>query len=283
MGIVSKQDLKETLKVIEDVFFYLKARGVEVLVDQEVANSSTCPDIRKMASSVETLKSADVIMTFGGDGTILQTIRNLKPPLKILGINMGRMGFLCEVEPEEVSKAIDKVISGEYQVQRVNLLSVKIDGIEKDLALNDVLVFTSEPAKVLDLIAKVDGIKIFNGRADGALVSSTIGSTAYVLSLGGPLIDPHVECIITVVLNPLMLGVRPMVLPSNSKVEISIPLQSLRKAFAYSDGVFIGQVNQGGTIEVSKSTSYVDFIKVKDFRKSFYKKFYEVRIRGGKK
>lgn len=269
--------------MIEDVFFYLRAKGVEVLVDQEVASSSTHPDVRRTASSVETLKSADAIMTFGGDGTILQTIRKLRPPLKILGVNMGRMGFLCEVEPEEISEAIDKVLSGEYQIQRANLLSVKIDDIEKDLALNDVLVFTSEPAKVLDLVVKADGIEIFSGRADGALVSSTIGSTAYVLSLGGPLVDPHLESVITIVLNPLMLGVRPMILPSSSEVEISISLQSLRKAFAYSDGVFTGQVDQGSTVKVSKSTSYVDFIRVRDYRSYFYKKFYEVRIRGGKK
>lgn len=261
----------------------MRAKGLEVLVDQDVANISMCPDVRRAASPIEALRSADVVITIGGDGTILQTVRRLKPPLKILGVNMGRMGFLCEVEPEEVNKVMDKVLSGEYQVQRASLLSVKVDGIEKDLALNDVLVFASEPAKVLDLVVKADGIEIFSGRADGVLISSAVGSTAYVLSLGGPLVDPYVECMITVVLNPLMLGVRPMILPSNSKIEVSIPLHSLRSASAYSDGVFIGQVNQGSTVEVSKSTYYVDFIRVKDYRRSFYKKFYEVRIRGGKK
>lgn len=271
------------MKVVEDVFFYLKAKGIEVLVDQEVANSSTCPDVRKAASSIEALKGTDMVITIGGDGTILQAVRKLKPPLKILGVDMGRMGFLCEVEPEEVSKIMDKVLSGEYQIQRVSLLSVKIDGVEKSLALNDILVFVSELAKVLDLVVRADGIEIFGGRADGVLVSSTTGSTAYVPSLGGPLVDPCVECMVTIVLNPLMLGVRPMVLPPSSKIEISIPLQSLRKAAAYSDGVFIDYVNQGSTVEVSTSTSYVDFIRVKDFRRSFYKKFYEVRIRGGKK
>ncbi|MEM0240150.1 MAG: NAD(+)/NADH kinase [Candidatus Nezhaarchaeales archaeon] len=281
--MVSRQDSRETLKIIEDAFFYLKAKGVEVLVDQEIANFSTQLDIRKAASSAETLKKADIIMTFGGDGTILQTIKRLKPPLKILGINMGRMGFLCEVEPKELNKAIDKLLSGKYQVQRANLLSVKIDGVERDLALNDVLVLASEQAKILDLIVKSDDIEIFNGRADGVLVSSTIGCTAYVLSLGGPLVDPCVECMITVILNPLMLGLRPIILPSSSKVEILIPPQNLREALAISDGVAISKVNRGSIVEVSKSSSYVDFIRIRDYRKNFYKKFYEVRIRGGKK
>ncbi|MEM2725138.1 MAG: NAD(+)/NADH kinase [Candidatus Nezhaarchaeales archaeon] len=280
---MSKQDPKEALEIIEDVFFYLKAKGVEVLVDQEIASSSTHPDVRRAASSVEMLKSADVIMTFGGDGTILQAIKRLKPPLRILGVNMGRMGFLCEVEPKEVSKAIDKVLSGEYQIQRANLLSVKIDGAEKDLALNDVLVLASEQAKILDLVVRSDGVEIFSNRADGVLVSSTIGCTAYVLSLGGPLVDPYVECMITVILNPLMLGVRPFILPSSSEVEILIPPQSLRGAVVFSDGMSIGKVDRGGAVKVSKSPSYVDFIRIRDYRDSFYKKFYEVRIRGGKK
>lgn len=267
---------------MEDIFFYLKAKGVDVLIDQEVANCSKHPDVRKAASSIEALRCADIIMTIGGDGTILQTIRKLKPPLKILGVNMGRMGFLCEVEPKEVSKIMERVLLGEYQVQRADLLSVKINGIEKDLALNDVLVFASEPAKVIDLVVRADGIEIFNGRADGVLVSSTVGSTAYVISLGGPLVDPCVKCMITIVLNPLILGVRPMVLPPSSSIEISIPSQSLRSASVYSDGTFVDQVNPGGTVEVSLSASYVDFIRVRDYRYSFYKKFYEVRIRGGK-
>ncbi|MEM0232669.1 MAG: NAD(+)/NADH kinase [Candidatus Nezhaarchaeales archaeon] len=280
---MSKQDQKEVLEIIEDVFFYLKAKGVEVLVDREIASSSTHPDVRSAASSTEALKNADVIMTFGGDGTILQTIKRFKPPLRILGVNMGRMGFLCEIESKEISKAIDKVLSGEYQIQRTNLLSVKMDGEEKDLALNDVLVLASEQAKILDLVVKSDGVEIFSGRADGVLVSSTIGCTAYVLSLGGPLVDPCVECMITIILNPLMLGVRPFILPSSSEVEILIPPQSLRGAVVFSDGTSIGKVDRGSVVKVSKSPSYVDFIRIGNYRDSFYKKFYEVRIRGGKK
>lgn len=253
-----------------------------MLVDQEVTNYCKKSEVKSRASAVEMLKGADMIITIGGDGTILRTIRRLGPPLRILSVNMGYMGFLCEVEPDEFKKVLDEVLEEKYKIQRVNLLSAKIGGIEKSLALNEVLTFTSEPAKVLDITVKADDVKIFSGRADGVLVASNIGSTAYVVSLGGPLVDPYVQCLIVVVLNPLRLGVRPIILPANSKVEILLSRQGSRKAFVYADGVLVDRIDRSKTVEVSMSTLYVDFIRVKDVKSSFYKKFYEVRIRGGK-
>jgi NAD+ kinase len=209
VGIVSRQDLKEALELVEKTYSLFRAKGLEVLVDQEIANVSANPDIRRSASSIRELKTVDIIVVLGGDGTILQTVRRLRPPLRILGVNMGYMGFFCEVEPEELGEVVDKILKGECYLQKVGLLSVKVNGLERDVALNDVLIFTSELAKTLEFTVKADGIEIFSGRADGVLVSSTVGSTAYALSAGGPLIDPLVECLVVVALNPLKLGTRP--------------------------------------------------------------------------
>jgi NAD+ kinase len=223
-----------------------------------------------------------MIVVFGGDGTILQTVRRLKPPLRILGVDMGYMGFLCEARPEELEEVVDKILRGECYTQRVNLLSVRVNGLEKDIALNDILVLTSELAKTLDFTVKADGIDIFEGKADGILVSSTVGSTAYVLSAGGPLIDPLIECLVAVVLNPLKLGVRPMVLPPSSKVEVAFPKHGPRGASIYSDGTLTCHVGVEDVVEILRSSHQVELVRVKDLRRSFYKKFYEVRIRGGK-
>lgn len=195
---------------------------------------------------------------------------------------MGSMGFLCEVEPREFPKALNKLLAGEYHVQRVHPLSVRVDDVDVDQAINDVLIFTPKPAKVLDFIVSVDGIEIFSGRADGALISTNVGSTAYVVSLGGPLIDPDVQCIVTIILNPLKLGVRPFVLPANSIVQISFPRRSRRGAAIYSDGVLTKVVGPKSLIQIRAAPTYVDFIRIKDLKSTFYKKFYEVRIRGGR-
>jgi NAD+ kinase len=274
--------LKEALELIEKILPLFKARGLEVLIDQEIAEISTNPDVKRLASSIHDLKRADVIVVFGGDGTILRTVRRLKPPLRILGVDMGYMGFLCEAKPEGLKEVVDKILEGEYHLQKVSLLSVKVNEMERDVALNDVLVLASEPVKTLEFTVKVDGIEIFNGRADGVLVSSIIGSTAYALSAGGPLIDPLVECLVVVALNPLNLGVRPIVLPSSSKVEVSFPKQALRGASIYSDGTFTCHVGIEDAVEVFRSNYQIELVRVRDFRRSFYKKFYEVRIRGGK-
>ncbi len=282
MGIVSRRGLKEALEVIEKVYPLFKARGLEVFVDQEIANASANPDVRRSASPIHDLKKTDMIVVLGGDGTILQIVRMLKPPLRILGVDMGHMGFLCEAAPEELEEVMDKILKEEYYVQKVNLLSVSVNGVEKGVALNDVLVLTSEPAKVLEFTVKADGIEIFDGRADGVLVSSIVGSTAYALSAGGPLIDPLVECLVAVVLNPLKLGARPIVLPPSSKVEVSFPKHSSRTASIYSDGAFVCHVSVEDVVEICRSSHHLELVRVEDLRKAFYKKFYEVRIRGGK-
>jgi NAD+ kinase len=270
------------LELIEKIFPLFKARGLEILIDQEIAKASTNPDIRRSASSIHDLKRADIIIAFGGDGTILRIVRRLKPPLRILGVDMGYMGFLCEAKPEELEEVVDKILREEYHIQKVGLLSVNVNEIVMDIALNDVLVITSEPAKVLEFTVRADGIEIFEGRADGALVSSTIGSTAYALSAGGPLIDPLVECLVVVVLNPLKLGTRPIVLPPSSKVEVSFPKHGSRGAAIYSDGAFTCHVGVEDVVKICKSSHQIELVRIKDFRRSFYEKFYGVRIRGGK-
>ncbi|MCS7140032.1 MAG: NAD(+)/NADH kinase [Candidatus Nezhaarchaeota archaeon] len=281
--MTARSDLRRALRLVESLCAYLKDKNVNVAVDEEVARLCESAEVRASASSVELLKKLDVIITIGGDGTILHTIRKLKPPLRLLSVNVGSMGFLCEIEPEEIHEAIDKLLRGKYQLQRINLLSVYIDGVKADQALNDVLVFTSVPAKVIDLIVRADGIEIFSGRADGVLISSSIGSTAYIVSLGGPLVDPEVKCMIVAVLNPLKLGVRPLILPESSTIQVTFPRRSKRGAAVYSDGVLTRNVDPRGLIEVKVSHEYVDFIRMKDVRHTFYRKFYKVRIRGGRR
>ena len=282
IGIVARKDLKKALATLRDLLLYLKNKGLEVLVDEEVAMIHKDPEVRKAAVGIGDLKTADVIITIGGDGTILRTIRRLGAPIKILGIDMGSMGFLCEVEPEEMYYALDKVLAGQYHVQRVNLLAVGINGVQKDLALNDILIYTPQPAKVLDLQCKVDGITFFDGRADGLLISTPIGSTAYVVSLGGPLIDPTLNCLTAIVLNPLKLGVRPFVFSASSIIEVSFPTRKRKAAVIYSDGALTSTVSSKSIVEIRVSDLYVDFLRIRDLRHMFYKKFYEVRIRGGK-
>ncbi|MDI9619847.1 MAG: NAD(+)/NADH kinase [Candidatus Nezhaarchaeota archaeon] len=280
--MVARKDLKDALRLVEDIFLRLTNRGVKVLVDEAVAGLCRNPEVRGASSTLDALKKADFIITVGGDGTILWTVKRLKPPLKILGINMGFMGFLCEVEVNEVPKFLDKVLAGDYYLQRANLLSVKIDGVERGQALNDVLIFTSKLAKVVGFTLKSDGVGVFSGKADGALVSTTVGSSAYVVSAGGPLVDPLVQCIVVTVLNPLKLGVRPLVLPQNSVIQVSFPKDERRGAAVYSDGTFTELVKAKSTIEIASSSMYVEFMRIKDLRSEFYRKFYDVRIRGGK-
>ncbi|RLF22454.1 MAG: hypothetical protein DRJ68_01500 [Thermoprotei archaeon] len=280
VGVTGRRDLKKVLKLVEDLLLHLEKQDVKVLVDRDLALSHPSERVREAAGDNKAIRRADVVVTIGGDGTILRAVRKFGAPLRVLGVNMGSMGFLCEVDPPEVFSALDKIIRGEYRVQRARMLSLFIDGVCRDYALNDVFVFTPKPAKVIDFKVDVDGVEVFSGRADGALISTAVGSTAYAISANGPLIDPELDCLELVIMNPLNLGVKPFIFSSSSTVRVTFPPRSRRGAAVYCDGVLTAVVQKKSVIEVKLSELYVDFLRVKEVRSTFYRKFYEIRIRG---
>jgi NAD+ kinase len=216
---------------------------------------------------------ADIIIAVGGDGTALRATQMAKGP--ILGINMGGLGFLTEVEIGDVEKSIYKLIKGEYKIEKNMKLKVKINGLEVLNCTNEAVIHTSKIAKIRKFKIYAGDTFLDSGSADGIIVSTPIGSTSYNYSAGGPIIHPSLNVMVITYLAPFRSRVRPMVIPADQpiKIRLSGPGQD---SLVIVDGQAEYPVNEKDEIEISASESKAEFIT---FRDSFYDKIREKLIK----
>ncbi len=166
----------------------------------------------------------DFVISLGGDGTLLEAARELsQAQIPVLGVNLGRLGFLCEIEKDDVFPALEKVLRGEYQIQKRMMLQalVEVDGAEQTVkVLNDVVFLRDRNSGLVTLQADLSGEPSVSYPADGLIVATPTGSTAYSLSAGGPIVSPDVEAVILSPLAAHSLSARPMVVSPEDDIEI---------------------------------------------------------------
>ena len=202
---------------------WLLERGREVLPDPFAAHWLGCPGRPR----AEVAAAADLLVVLGGDGTLLSVARELGPrPVPILGVNLGRLGFLAEVAPEEQYEALEQVLAGEMKTVKRMRLDVRAEreGRELDrfLAINDAVIARSDPSRMIDLETLTDGVPVTTYHGDGLIVSTPTGSTAYSLSAGGPILLPGLEALVLTPICPHTLSQRPLVLPQSAAIEIHV-------------------------------------------------------------
>ena len=218
---------------------------VEVILDEETADK-----LNKQGMKVEEM-AVDLLICIGGDGTILRALHLLKKPTPVLGINMGAIGFLAEVQPENSLSILTKLLEG-FEVERKERLAVGIEGGRERMpyAMNEAVVITSKPGKMLHFLIFIDGMQLERLRADGVIFATPTGSTAYAMSAGGPIVDPKVDATIIVPIAPFKLSARPTVVDINS--EISLDLLEMKDAELVIDGQFYRAIGKGERISITK-------------------------------
>ncbi len=264
IGVVSRLDRPEALDAVSEIMEYLDQKGVETLVEEETALAMETPGVSISLGELD----ADFIITIGGDGTILRTVMGLdKPETPILGVNMGSRGFLTEILPEDLKVAIERILNGEYEIEEcIKLSSRNLDeGYNFPDSLNEVLIASSRPSKMLDLRLGIDGDHLVDIQADGAIVAPPTGSTAYNLSAGGSILAPGLEAMILTTICPYSYF-RSMVVPTTSKITISL-LKPKVDALAIIDGREYAALEPGSTVEVWKSSHKARFVRFKSFYK----------------
>ena len=204
----------------------------------------------------------------GGDGTILRTIHKMVDPLPILGINMGTLGFLVDVEPKDALETLDHLING-FEVDSRSRLKVLLNGICLPPAINEVALLTASPAKMIEFEIIVDGALMEDFRSDGVVIATSTGSTAYAMSAGGPIVDPRVDAIVLVPVAPFKLSSRPWVIPGGSTIEVKLKLPE-KEALMVIDGQSTTTISVKDTIVISKAKTPARFVKVT--RDGFYAK-----------
>ena len=218
---------------IQKVLACLSKRGAEVLVDQEYYQFLT--EDQKLDVNAEKVFAdddfdADIVISMGGDGTFLKAASRVRQKMiPILGINMGRLGFLADISPNDIEKCLDAIYEEDYSIENRALIQVTTDGEPLEgynCALNDVAILKRDTASMISIRASINGDYLTTYQADGLVISSPTGSTAYSLSNGGPIIVPGTKVFSMTAVAPHSMNIRPIVLADSSEITLTVESRS---------------------------------------------------------
>lgn len=256
VGLVSRLDEPQALEVARDLARKLRRKGVSVAAELDLAKRG------RLGGGVYLSElRADLVVTVGGDGTVLKTAMTMPDQeTPILAVNMGRRGYLTEVEPAKAVAAVDFFRKGNYRLEKRAKLAVDMNGTHVVDALNEVVVSSGSPAKMLDLRMAVDAARLLQFRGDGVIVSTSTGSTAYALSAGGPIVDSSVDAFVVTFICPLDL-VRPTVVSMDRTLSIEAVSPKL-KVLVVADGRFQRELVQDVKLRIRRSKHYTAFVRL---------------------
>jgi len=243
---------------------YLTGKGLEVMTVTSRDDPSQVP-----AGAAD----GSFVLSLGGDGTFLRAARlSVQVGLPVLGINLGSLGFLTDVEENEVYTSLDAVIAHAYTVERRLVLDARVvrEGQEilKACAINDILAVRDLTGKILTFEVFIGGVRAGQMTADGLMVSTPTGSTGYSLSAGGPIVDPTVEALVLTPLAPHDFTSRPLVVSASSEITIKVKA-SRDKAALVRDGERLADIRSFDTVAVRRSPQDVSIIRLRE--KNFFK------------
>lgn len=217
----------ETIREVKHIIEFFQLRGVDIVLSQELRREAFYREFPSVTDYIsQTGEAIDFALSVGGDGTFLTTaslIGHLNIP--ILGVNCGHLGYLAEVQTDSIDVVLDQLINNNYTIEKRDMLEVTCqqDGkIVAPYALNEVAVLKSGLSSMITVDVTLNGEFLHNYKADGLLISTPTGSTAYNLSAGGPLLEPHVNAIILTPVATHSLNIRPLVVLDDSKIDIKI-------------------------------------------------------------
>jgi NAD+ kinase len=210
--------------------------------------------------------SADLIVVLGGDGSVLRAVRLLAHQIPIVGVNQGHVGFLTDLEQEHVGEILAE-LSLPLSVESRMRITIACDGKSFGSALNEAVIVTSCPSKILEFETFVDGKKSSGFRADGLIVGTPTGSTAYTMSAGGPIVDPSIEAFVLVPLAPFMMSSRPHLISSTREIEVR--LMGTKPAELVLDGQTQYDLGEEVSLVVRKSQEPALFL---DVGRNFFEK-----------
>lgn len=256
IGIIGKPSDPTIAASLTALHAFLKGRQYTVIVAKDSAHFI---DNRSVKScSIDTLgQHCDLVIAVGGDGTFLAAARAIvKYDIPLIGINLGRLGFLVDISPNELSDKLLRILQGHYTEEKRHLLRTKIirDGqiIHEETAVNEVVIHRWVTPSMIEIITKIDNVFLNSQRSDGLIVSTPTGSTAYSLSAGGPILHPALDALVLVPLNPHTLSNRPIVINDSAEIEISFCQTKQINALVTCDHIEIPEVLISDKILIKK-------------------------------
>jgi len=258
VGILAKKGSKEILTEARKIHKIIEQHGFRSVPDEEIGRSAKIAGgkpLRRM--------EVELLVTLGGDGTVLKAAKEmLKPKTPILAVNMGRRGYLTEVEPSEFEAAFTKWEKGDYELEQQWKLSVLLQNRLLGEALNEALLLPTIPAKMLNLNLTLRGKQVFQARADGIIVSTPTGSTAHSFSAGGPVLETSMDSLSLTLIAPLQ-PVKSIVVPVKAGVQLRV-VEPGPSANLVIDGRLERQIGIGQSLSFRKSGNSTFFVRFGD-------------------
>ena len=268
IGIIAKTRLQEAASAVADVSDWLTERGVNVVVEVETAalasrqSGSTCS--RDALPTV-----ADLVLVLGGDGTLLgvaSRVVTVDADIPILAVNCGSLGFLTEITLPELYGSLESVLAGSAGIDERQMLRSRVlragEAVIDRIVLNDVVIGKAARSSIIEFAITVGDQFVTSSRADGVIIASPTGSTAYNLAAGGPIVHPRVDALLVTPIAPHTLTNRPIVIPSTTPVVVTPDLSgSHQAAYASFDGQFVFNLAEGDVVTVERASRPLKMVR----------------------
>lgn len=256
IGLAGRSRQRGQKDVLKELIALLKARGLDVMLEESLSDI-LIDDTTRLASLDEIGVEADLVIVVGGDGSLLSAARTLaKYDTPVLGVNRGRLGFLTDITPDEIAQQIPAVLDGGFDRESRFLLHAEVrregEEVGRSEALNDVVVNSGASAQMIEFELFIDDTFVYRQRADGLIVSTPTGSTAYSLSGGGPIMHPRLDAIVLVPMFPHALSSRPIVVDGNSEIRVDILNRNRIHPPVTSDGRANMKARPGDSVHINK-------------------------------
>jgi NAD+ kinase len=256
VGLIGKSDAERIAETLSELYRHIVQRGLRTIVDSDCARfivgakpeTGTVPEIGERC---------DLAIVVGGDGTLLTAARCLAQfDIPLIGVNLGRLGFLVDISPTNVTSHLDDILDGRYSAEERIILRAKIirsgEIVYQQSAINEVVVHSWNATSMIEIETSINGAFLNSQRSDGLIVSTPTGSTAYALSAGGPILSPNLKAIVLAPINPHTLTNRPIVVDDESVIGIAFRPSKQFKAQVVCDNVSIPDVEITDRIEIGK-------------------------------
>jgi NAD+ kinase len=260
-ALVARPSLPAALETMQEAAVWLAAHGCTPIIERAAAEAAKIEARWQVVGREDLARSADVVVAFGGDGTLLDAARavvNSSADVPLIGVNLGRLGFLTDIGRAEMTQALDALLSGRTQVETRLMLTAAVAGghptsTPSRLALNDVVVTRGALSRMIEVEVKVDDQFVCHVKADGLIVATATGSTAYNLSAGGPIVHPSVDALVLTPIAPHTLTNRPVVLPATSRIDLYPVIERSSDLLVTIDGQDGIPLDTGAVVSIERS------------------------------
>jgi len=275
IGILVRADLGNAADTVRELATWLHRRGVRACLDERMAVMvDGLPSTCTASTPREIADMSDALVVLGGDGTLLAASHLLERPIPVLGVNFGHLGFLTEITLPELYPALEGVLDGTYRYEERRMLRAVVHSPRQEDSigdvLNDIVVTKAALSRIIELDVTVDGVFVSAFRADGLIVSSPTGSTAYNLAAGGPILHPALPAVVLTPICPHMLTNRPLVVSDDAKIEVHLRAGREGEVHITFDGQRGFALRRDDVVEVTRSPRTIRLVRAPN------REFYEV-------